>query len=48
VTAPASTPRQLEAALGILPLLTDRTDVRGETVVLPELAEPQFPLRELG
>jgi subtilase family serine protease len=38
------TPRQLEAAYGILPLLEHRTDGRGETVVLPELAEPQFPL----
>ena len=38
------TPRQLEAAYGILPLLQHGTDGRGETVVLPELAEPQFPL----
>src|SRR5581483_2220827 len=38
------TPRQLEAAYGVLPLLEDGTDGRGETVVLPELAEPQFPL----
>ena len=38
------TPRQLEAAYGILPLLEHGTDGRGETVVLPELAEPQFPL----
>ena len=38
------TPRQLEEAYGILPLLEHGTDGRGETVVLPELAEPQFPL----
>jgi subtilase family serine protease len=38
------TPRQLEAAYGILPLLEHGTTGRGETVVLPELAEPQFPL----
>jgi subtilase family serine protease len=38
------TPRQLEAAYGVLPLLRRGTDGRGETVVLPELAEPQFPL----
>lgn len=38
------TPRQLEAAYGILPLLDHGTTGRGETVVLPELAEPQFPL----
>ncbi len=38
------TPRQLEAAYGILPLLQHGIDGRGETVVLPELAEPQFPL----
>jgi subtilase family serine protease len=38
------TPRQLEEAYGILPLLKHGTDGRGETVVLPELAEPQFPL----
>jgi subtilase family serine protease len=38
------TPRQLEAAYGILPLLEHGTDGRGETVALPELAEPQFPL----
>ena len=38
------TPRQLEAAYGILPLLEHGTDGRGETVVLPELAEPRFPL----
>jgi subtilase family serine protease len=42
------TPRQLEAAYGILPLLEHGTDGRGETVVLPELAEPQFPLRPLS
>jgi subtilase family serine protease len=38
------TPRQFEAAYGILPLLEHGTTGRGETVVLPELAEPQFPL----
>ena len=37
-------PRQIEEAYGILPLLDHGTDGRGETVVLPELAEPQFPL----
>ena len=37
-------PRQLEEAYGILPLLDLGTDGRGQTVVLPELAEPQFPL----
>jgi subtilase family serine protease len=37
-------PRQLEEAYGILPLLEHGTNGRGETVVLPELAEPQFPL----
>jgi subtilase family serine protease len=43
-TTTCYTPRQLEAAYGILPLLDRGTDGRGETVVLPELAEPQFPL----
>jgi subtilase family serine protease len=38
------TAHQLEAAYGILPLLEHGTTGRGETVVLPELAEPQFPL----
>jgi subtilase family serine protease len=38
------TPRQLAEAYGIRPLLEHGTDGRGETVVLPELAEPQFPL----
>jgi len=38
------TPREFEAAYGILPLLEHGTNGRGETVVLPELAEPQFPL----
>ncbi len=37
-------PRRLEAAYGVLPLLKQGIDGRGETVVLPELAEPQFPL----
>jgi subtilase family serine protease len=36
--------RQFEAAYGILPLLEHGTTGQGETVVLPELAEPQFPL----
>jgi subtilase family serine protease len=36
-------PRQLEVAYGILPLLEHGTNGKGETVVLPELAEPQFP-----
>jgi len=39
------TPHQLEVAYGIVPLLDHGTNGRGETVVLPELAEPQFPLR---
>jgi subtilase family serine protease len=38
------TPHQLEAAYDVLPLLEHGTDGRAETVVLPELAEPQFPL----
>jgi subtilase family serine protease len=38
------TPRQFEAAYGILPLLERGTTGRGGAVVLPELAEPQFPL----
>lgn len=38
------TPHQLEVAYGILPLLDHGTNGVGETVVLPELAEPQFPL----
>jgi subtilase family serine protease len=38
------TPRQLEAAYSVLPLLKHGIDGRGVTVVLPELAEPQFPL----
>lgn len=38
------TPHQLEVAYGILPLLDHGTNGHGETVVLPELAEPQFPL----
>jgi subtilase family serine protease len=37
------TPRQLEAAYDILPLLEHGTNGKDETVVLPELAEPQFP-----
>src|SRR5579871_3449241 len=38
------TPRQVEVAYGVLPLLARGVDGRGETVVLPELAEPRFPL----
>src|SRR5579864_5942297 len=38
------TPRIFEAAYGIRLLLQRGIDGRGETVVLPELAEPQFPL----
>lgn len=38
------TPHQLEVAYGVLPLLDHGTNGHGETVVLPELAEPQFPL----
>ena len=37
------TPRQLETAYGIQPLLARGIDGRGETVVLPELAEGLFP-----
>ena len=36
--------RQFDAAYGILPLLEHGTTGQGQTVVLPELAEPQFPL----
>ena len=35
------TPQQIEVAYGIRPLLRRGIDGRGETVVLPELAEPQ-------
>jgi len=38
------TPHQLQVAYGILPLLDHGANGRGETVVLPELAEPKFPL----
>lgn len=37
------TPRQLETAYGIQPLLARGIDGRGETVVLPEIAEGLFP-----
>src|SRR5258708_12215789 len=37
-------PKQIEAAYGIAPLLHRGIDGRGQTVVLPELAEPGFPL----
>jgi subtilase family serine protease len=40
------TPRELEAAYGILPLLGRGVDGRGETVVLPEIAEGLFPLAQ--
>ena len=36
------TPEQLEVAYGVQPLLRRGTDGRGETVVLPELAESQL------
>jgi len=36
------TPQQLEAAYGVQPLLRRGIDGRGETVVLPELAETQL------
>jgi subtilase family serine protease len=36
------TPRQLEVAYGVEPLLRRGIDGRGETVVLPELAETQL------
>jgi subtilase family serine protease len=36
------TPQQLEAAYGVRPLLQRGVDGRGETVVLPELAESQL------
>ncbi|MGB9112280.1 MAG: S53 family peptidase [Acidimicrobiales bacterium] len=38
------TPHDLQVAYGILPLLDRGINGRGETIVLPELAEPQFPL----
>jgi hypothetical protein len=37
-------PGQFQDAYGILPLLRSGIDGHGETVVLPEIAEPQFPL----
>ena len=36
------TPQQLEVAYGVQPLLRRGIDGRGETVVLPELAESQL------
>ena len=36
------TPQHLEVAYGVQPLLQRGTDGRGETVVLPELAESQL------
>jgi subtilase family serine protease len=41
-TASCYTPRQLEGAYGVGPLLRRGIDGRGETVVLPELAESQL------
>ena len=38
------TPQQIESAYGIAPLLDHGVDGAGETVVLPELAEPAFPV----
>ena len=38
------TPQQLQVAYGVAPLLARGIDGRGETVVLPELADPQFPI----
>jgi subtilase family serine protease len=38
------TPSQFEEAYGTSPLLEHGKDGSGETVVLPELAEPRFPL----
>jgi subtilase family serine protease len=38
------TPQQFRVAYGVAPLLARGIDGRGETVVLPELAEPQFAL----
>src|SRR5262249_58092265 len=40
--APCNTPHQLEVASGVQPLLQRGIDGRGETVVLPELAETQL------
>ena len=40
-TTTCYTPQQLEAAYGVQPLLRRGIDGRGETVVLPELAETQ-------
>jgi subtilase family serine protease len=37
------TPHELQVAYVVAPLLARGIDGRGETVVLPELAEPQFP-----
>jgi subtilase family serine protease len=37
-------PRQFQRAYGVSPLVEQGIDGRGETVVLPELAEPRFPL----
>src|ERR1700749_4680278 len=41
-TTTCYTPQQLEAAYGVQPLLQRGIDGRGETVVLPELAETQL------
>ena len=37
-------PQQIESAYGVMPLLQRGIDGRGQTVVLPELAEPNFPV----
>lgn len=42
------TPRQLETAYGIQPLLAQGINGRGETVVLPEIAEGLFPPSSYG
>jgi subtilase family serine protease len=41
-STPCYTPRQLEVAYGVQPLLQRGIDGRGETVVLPELAQSQL------
>ena len=42
------TPQQLQVAYGVLPLLEHGIDGRGETVVLPELAESQLSPPEVS
>src|SRR5580704_11630676 len=41
---PCYAPQAYEVAYGVAPLLSRGIDGRSETVVLPELAEPQFPI----